>query len=720
MKRKERLPISIILLPATPNLRVNILMSKRHWRCISAILLTVAMLLTLVGCGQKMQAEADPEKLSTLPETYLSIHTDSSFPLGLNSCIQGIVASENSVFVGGMWNELPILVQMKYSRATGKVELGEPELLELPEFLDGTQLMGLSYATDRLCLLLEIPEEDRTSLSYQVLIYNEDGSFDKRIELDCGECESPLSILALDDGSFCIWGINQMRLYSLEGELIEAFEREREEFYPPLLLNDELVIWLRDPETGRSTLNIMKAEKDSLEPLAEFGDIGAPTAYTQSLVGYALVSTESGLHRINSDYSWETIFEWYPLTGNYGQDYRYICQLEDNVFLTAAKNSSELKQLTLSQHNEERPLVRLGFYGLSEYVVEDLTLLLTQYNPEYQVETIDWGRDEASLSKLLTELAAGDKLDILVTGCDTVPPSDIFMDLYQLLDQDEELSREDLLPQILSGLETGGELRQIWNSFAISAPMALGPLTEGPSPLRLVDCPSYLDSLGYDGVLFDAPMTREDLFNIVADGLLADSYQEETGEYSLDRSRIREIVELCNTLPAEEVPLDKLTDQGMSLVLQTTGPTLAGLMEMEEEQRQYRFFDGSDGGDNFVRLMSAYGTCFMIPESCEETENAWGFLRVLLLPETQLKFYEDKGFYPSNAQAFESLLASCGDSQVDEAVSTLLSSGHIRNYDAAQRREILFSCLEPCIYGDYDINLAIENAQGRLNLYSAE
>lgn len=118
--------------------------------------------------------------------------------------------------------------------------------------------------------------------------------------------------------------------------------------------------------------------------------------------------------------------------------------------------------------------------------------------------------------------------------------------------------------------------------------------------------------------------------------------------------------------------------------------------------------------------MSAYGTCFMIPESCEETENAWGFLRVLLLPETQLKFYEDKGFYPSNAQAFESLLASCGDSQVDEAVSTLLSSGHIRNYDAAQRREILFSCLEPCIYGDYDINLAIENAQGRLNLYSAE
>ena len=155
-------------------------------------------------------------------------------------------------------------------------------------------------------------------------------------------------------------------------------------------------------------------------------------------------------------------------------------------------------------------------------------------------------------------------------------------------------------------------------------------------------------------------------------------------------------------------------------MLRTTGPTLLGLIELEESQQPYRFFDGSDGGDNFIRLMTAYGTCFLIPETCKDPESAWGFLRTLLLPGTQLKFYEAKGFYPSNARAFQSLLDSCADSRTGEIVNALLEKGHIRNYDAARRREILFSCLEPCLYGDYDIDLAIDDAQGRLNLYAAE
>lgn len=686
----------------------------------AAILLTAAMLLTLGGCGRSQKAGAEPVEASATPETYLSAHTDSSFPLGLNACIQGIAATGNSVFVGGARNEAPTLARMDYSLVDGGMELGEAELLELPDCPEGTQLLALSCAADKLYVLLGIPEDGNTHLSCRVLVYSGEGSLAESLGFEYGEDEIPLSILALEDGSLWLRDTHHLRLYSAEAELIAAIDQEQEEFYPLLMLEGEPVIWLRDPETGRTTLNALRAERASLEALAELGDIGAPAAYIQSLAGQALVSTESGLYCINPDYSWEILFEWYPLTGSYGQNYRYICQLEENVFLTAAKDSGKLKQMTLSRRTEDRPLIRLGFYGLSEYVREDLSLLLSQYNPEYRVEAIDCGRDEDDLSKLLMELAAGDKLDILVTGCDTIAPGDTFMNLYQFIDRDEELSREDFLPQILGGLETDGELRQIWNSFAITVPTALGPLAEGPSPLRLAVCQSYLDSLGYEGILFDSPLTRADLFDISADGLLADAYQAESGEYILDHSRIRELVELCRTRPAEEVALETLTDQDLSRVLQTTGPMLAGFMEMEERQQPYRFFDGSDGGDNFIRLMTAYGTCFMIPETCKDPESAWGFLRTLLLPGTQLKFYEAKGFYPINARAFQIVLDSCADSRTGEIVNSLLERGHIRSYDAARRREILFNCLKPCLYGDYEIDLAIDDAQGRLNLYAAE
>lgn len=721
MKHKAQVPVNSpgVIPPASSVLRAHWPGWKRRWRQLSVPVLIAALLLPLCGCGRGRQAEAEPEEVAAAsPPGYLTAHMESSFPLGLNACIQGLAVTESSVFVGGVRNEVPALARTEYSLEDGRPELGDSEMLELPDCPDGTQLLGLSCAADRLYALLGIPEEAGPALSCRLLVYSQEGSLLQSLPLEYTEDEIPLSILALNDGSLCLRGIHHLRLYSAEGQLIAALEQEREEFYPPLLLDGELVIWLRDPETGRTTLNALTAESASLKPLAEPGDTGAPTAYTQSLVGQALVSDVAGLHRISPDYSLETLFEWYPLTGSYGQDYRYICQLNENTFLTAADDSAELRQLALSWRGEDRPLIRLGFYGLSEYTAEDMSLLLSQYNPGYRVEAIDCGRDEASLSKLLTELAAGDTLDILVTGCDTMAPSDTFMDLYQFLDRDEELSREDFLPQILNGLETRGELRQIWNSFAISVPSATGPLAEGPRPLRLADCQSYLDSLGYDGILFNSSLTRAALFDVIADGLLADCFQAETGEYILDRSRIRELVELCRTRPAEEVPVETLTEQDRSRVLQTTGPMLAGLTDMG--QQPYRLFDGSDGGDNFIRLMTAYGTCFMIPETCKDPENAWGFLRTLLLPSTQLKFYQDKGFYPSNADAFDTMLDSCADSRTREVMNSLLERGHIRNYDAARRREILFRCLEPCLYGDYNIERAMDDAQGRLNLYAAE
>ena len=721
MKHKAQVPVNSpgVIPQASSGLRAYWPGWKRRWRQLSVPVLIAALLLPLCGCGRGRQAEAEPDEVAAAsPPGYLTANMESSFPLGLNACIQGLAVTESSVFVGGVRNEAPALARTEYSLEDGRLELGDSEMLELPGCPDGTQLLGLSCAADRLYALLGIPEEAGPALSCRLLVYSQEGSLLQSLHLEYTEDEIPLSILALNDGSLCLRGIHHLRLYSAEGQLIAALEQEREEFYPPLLLDGKLIIWLRDPETGRTTLNALTAESASLKALAESGDTGAPTAYTQSLVGQALVSDVAGLHRISPDYSLETLFEWYPLTGSYGQDYRYICQLTENTFLTAAEGSAELRQLALSWRREDRPLIRLGFYGLSEYTAEDMSLLLSQYNPGYRVEAIDCGRDEASLSKLLTELAAGDTLDILVTGCDTIAPSDTFMDLYQFLDRDEELSREDFLPQILNGLETGGELRQIWNSFAISVPSATGPLAEGPSPLRLADCQSYLDSLGYDGILFNSSLTRAALFDVIADGLLADCFQAETGEYILDRSRIRELVELCRTRPAEEVPVETLTEQDRSRVLQTTGPMLAGLTDMGRQP--YRLFDGSDGGDNFIRLMTAYGTCFMIPETCKDPENAWSFLRTLLLPSTQLKFYQAKGFYPSNADAFDTMLDSCADSRTREVMNTLLERGHIRNYDAARRREILFRCLEPCLYGDYDIERAMDDAQGRLNLYAAE
>lgn len=688
---------------------------------ILVIALLLAMLLPLCACAGGRQSAAEQGEASAPPACYLSVEMGSSFPLGLDARVQGIAATETCVFIGGAKNDAIALARMEYSLAEDSLSLGSCDPIPLPDYPAGTQLLGLSCAAGEAYALLGMPEEeDGPFTSYMLSVYDGEGNLVRGLTPEYTGDESPLSILAMEDGSFCLRGIHHLNLYSPDGALIIALTQERQEFYPPLLLDGRLVIWLRDPETGLSTLNALDAESASLQPLQELTDIGAPNAYMQSVIGAALVSNGSNILRINTDYTVETVLEWYPLTGDYGHHYRYICQLDENVFLVAAKDSGEVKQMVLACRPEDRKLIRLGFYGLPEYTMNDLLLRFSQYNPGYRVEAVDYGCDADSLTRLLAEITSEDKLDILVSSCDAIEPSSAFVDLYEWIDRDAELSREDFLPVILNGLEKDGKLRQIWNGFAISTPTALGPLAEGPSPLRLADCQSYLDGIGYEGILFHTGINREDLFNLVSDSLLADAYQEETGEYCLDRSRVRELVELCRTRPAEEAAWETLTEKDQSQVLETAGPYLAYLNSLEEERQPYRLFDGTDGGDNLIRLHSIYGNCFMIPATCADPQNAWGFLRTMLLPGTQLKSYEAIPIYPSNAAAFNTVMESCAGSQTRAVVNTLLEKGHVCNYDAAQLRKIFFRCLEPCLYGDYDLDMALDNAEGRMNLYAAE
>lgn len=682
------------------------------------------MLLSLYACAGGQQGEAEQAKEPAESQSYLSAETRSSFPLGLDARVQGIAATDKYIFIGGIKNEAIALARIDYSLADGSLELGEAELLALPDCPEGTQLMGLSCANRKLYVLLGIPEEGSPVLSCHLLVYSAEGNFAYSLALEYTEEESPLSILALEDGSLCLRGIHHLNLYSADGELITALEQEQQEFYPPLLLDGQLVIWLRDPETGLSTLNALDGQQ--LQLLKELMGVGAPKAYMQSVVGNALVSNGVYILRINTDYELETVLEWYPLMGDYGHSYRYVCQLDETIFLMAAKDSDEVKQLVLANRPDDRRLIRLGFYGVPDYMgraptIERLTSKFSRYNPNYKVEAVDYGNDADGMVKLLAEISSGDGPDLVVSAGNAVAPSSAFMDLYEWIDRDEELNREDFLPLSLDRLEKNGQLKQVWSGFSISSRIAKGPLAEMPGPLRLVNCQSYLDSIGYEGILFSTYVSRGTLLSDISYNLLSDAYQKESGGYCLNRENVREFVNLCCALPAKSPLTESVEEEDISQVLSDTYITLGVLNRLEKEQQPYRLFDGTDGGDNFTVLYAPIGNCFMIPVTCRDPQNAWEFLRTMLLNSVQLKDYvESQSFYPTNAAAFNTVMESYTGSQTRVAVSSLLKNGVVCNYDSEQLHEIFLSCMEPCLYGDYDIDIALDNAEGRMNIYASE
>ena len=339
------------------------------------------------------------------------------------------------------------------------------------------------------------------------------------------------------------------------------------------------------------------------------------------------------------------------------------------------------------------------------------------------MECIGYGSDEAGLSRLMLDVGAGDKLDIVVSDGWQVDPSGGFADLYPLIDADPELCREDFVPWMLNRLEDGGQLKQIWGGFILSTMEARGPLTEGPEPLRLADCQSYLDGIAYEGPLFGSIHTKENLLNNIAVNLLSAAYDEETGCYDLRTPEVMALLALCNTRP-----LDFTFDENGRIIQDE--PALVSVTELqlgsprdqkEEPAAPVRYFDGSDSGDNFSAVFCDYRACYMIPKTCADKESAWAFLRTMLKEDWQLKTFIERGIgFPCNAAALERALAACMQDERREEVSTILDTGVFHDYDMQQLSAILVEGMRPYFYGDSSLENAIDKTQSRLNLYYAE
>lgn len=684
------------------------------------LLILLAGLLTCLCACQPARSSGKAAAENITEEEYRwSAYMEAGFPLGMNTVISGITADKTCVFLAGMQEGGPVLGRMEYSFENGWPELGSCQRLELPEAADKGKVLGLSHGGGSFFLLLGIPEDESAGdFAPLVCLYQADGSLKDSFQVEYADDETPLSIFGLDGGGFCLRGAHHLRLYSPDGALSGAIYEPGQDLYPPLLVNGELLIQSRDSNTGRSALNIPDFEKQGLYPAAYPADISAAKSIVESPDHEALINTGSELKRIDGGYETETVLDWYSLTGDYGGGYRYICMLDESSFLMAQKDSAELWQLLLEYGPDNRETVRIAFCGSSTRSLQDVIHKLSLCNPDYKVEASSYGGDEAGLKALRMELSANDRLDIVISDTSLLDPAYGFADLYPFIDGDGELSRESFLPFITKGLERNGELNQMWSSFSVSSFIALGPLAAGPQPLKLADCQSLLDSAGCDEPLFDSWLTGETLLAYLSAGLLAEAYDAESGRYMLSSAAIQELAALCREMPPAPDP--EATAGLPSKVLKHSFFWPEYLGGLEKAGQPYRIFDGADGGDNFACLSAFSGSCIMIPETCGDKDRSWGFLRTLFTADFQQRAYTDGGGFPTNAEAFEAVLAAYATEDVRERLCSLIDSAAFLDYDAAQLRRIFLKCMQPYLYGDCGIDAALSDAEGRINIYAAE
>lgn len=673
------------------------------------LLMAAALILALCACG----AEETPEEA----EYYWYTATESRYPLGLGGLIRGLAATDGCIFLCGEGKDGLLLCRIPYGLREGRAVPGEAQALMLPELPEDSRMLDLDQGGGKIYVLIASPGGN------MVLSYLMDGSFEAILHPDFPDDEEPKSILAKAEGGFCLRSLHNICLYDKTGERAAAFSDYLADLYPPLLIDGAVFAQSLPIGSGEVRLCRLNRETGKLEQIrteeeAEY----LPHSLCRSALGTALINDGRELLSIGPDAQTESVLNWAELTGETGTDYRYVCQLDENNILMVPGDTGELILLYRDYRPDRRKALRIGLYGQASDMLPLLKNSYAHINSDYRVECINYGSDEAGLSRLMLDVGAGGKLDIVVSDGWQVDPKGGFADLYPLIDADPELCREDFLPWMLEGLEDDGQLKQIWGGFILSTMEARGPLAEGLQPLRLADCQTYLDEIAYEGPLFGSIHTRENLLINIAANLLSAAYDEEAARFDLQRPEVMELLALCNTRP-----LDYALDSD-GQILQSE-PELVSLTELQlgssvsqsgEAAAPIRYFDGSGGGDNFSSLHCDYRSCFMIPKTCSDKEAAWDFLRAMLKEDWQLSYFTKRGIgFPCNTAALERVLRQCTQEKQAE-ICTILENGVFVDYDMQPLCAILAEGMRPCFFGDSTLEEAVSKTQSRLNLYLAE
>ncbi len=658
---------------------------------------------------------------------YWRAQTQSRFPLGIDGSISGVAADSSRIFVCGERDGEAELVFMDYTSDDQGCNIGEGEEIELPE---ESRAVNISYGADHFYLLLGSSASDGNDETYTVNIYTHEGSLTASLPVAVDNGDSAKSLLVLSDGSFWLRGLHSIRHYSADGSEMSGFSESGKDIGPVIEVNGEAIFQTTDYQNSKSQLNRFDSDEQKLIPIENGCALSAPTAICQSAVGVPLISMGDSLIAVTDDYEAQEMVNWNELLGTTTL-YRYICQLGEDTFLLVEQNidemyyqmqgiecgaSGELICVAKSYVPDNRSSVRIAFYGQASEMLGVLESQYAHYSPDYRVECLDYGSDKAGLERLTRDAATADKIDIIVCDGYSIDTTAGFVDLYPFIDNDQILSREDFVPQVLSGIERNGELHEIWSGFSINALEAFGQLSEGPTPLRLVDCQAYLDSIGYTEPMFSAWMTKTELLKCICPGMLKSAYDPGSNSYNLDNGDIRALLELCSTRPAE---VDG-ENEYFSEVLGYTDLQPDYFNNLITSGRAFRLFDGSNG-DNFTSFVCDYRSGYMIPETCPDKENAWGFLRILLMEEQQLKEYNQRRMcYPSNINALEQVLDSYDSPETYEAVHRLIEDAALYTPDYVKAEQIFIESVQPYLYGDAELDEVLGIAQGKLNIFSAE
>ena len=346
-------------------------------------------------------------------------------------------------------------------------------------------------------------------------------------------------------------------------------------------------------------------------------------------------------------------------------------------------NSAEIARIVQKDASEvpQTKTLRLA----CNYLSQDLRRRVLDFNRSnsgVRIEVVDYSQyateDDysAGVTKLNTEIISGNVPDLFVA--DELPieqygAKGLLCDLYEFIDSDEELSREDFFENILTAMESDGKLYSISPTFGIVSLVGNADVVGeemGWTLQELMDVSKAHPEAQY---LLDPYTTKAAMLQTMLALNLGEYVDWATGECSFNSQDFIDVLNFCNMFP-ESYDYNSGTQESTPALVSSGRQLLASYSASDFESFQmyeamfggHLAFKGFPTSEGIGNVAVPTGSRLSISSTCSDPEAAWSFVRTALLEETypEDRYYYVNG-YPLNKASFEKLEAKAMEKQYE-------------------------------------------------------
>ncbi|MCH5193169.1 MAG: extracellular solute-binding protein [Oscillospiraceae bacterium] len=500
------------------------------------------------------------------------------------------------------------------------------------------------------------------------------------------------SIAVDGSGNIYIASSTYILAFSPEGKLV--FGTETEQFgYVNLLVvsatgdvygriyQDGLVIKKIDPVTGELGKDIKLSDTEYDYTSVPYSGAGKTEIYVDNGTSLTSLDPVSGeiteiLNWVDSDLIRNEISGIFPSEDGSG----FVC-----IGLSYPGEAPVITLITPHDASELPKRTELIMAGSSYAVTAPLEFQAVKFNTEndsYRIKIKKY-TDDDYLTRLNSDIISGNIPDILIVdsqmNLQSYISKGLFCDMYEFIDSDSELSRDDLLPNVLSAFETDGKLYDFTSSFMISTVIGKASIFKesGIDFDRLEE----IKNGSPQGTEIFSGMSKNDVLQyglrISADNFI----DHKKGECYFDSDKFIKLLEFANSFPSSaELNFDDGFWQHLDSMYLDESVLL--MMPMISCYGDYFCYERGYFGDTvttvgFPSVSGEPGSAiftndgFAISAKSGNSDGAWQFIRTLLLPE----FQNETGDFPVRKSALDNKAKKEMNIGDDGSYSSIITMG---------------------------------------------